>query len=307
MLTTGTKLLFGFALAALVAAWVYGLSTGGDPVGVISAGMKGGVGERLGYTVLGSVALLCAFLGTVVAAFRDADPEAQAAVVGTEVPPATPPAGASAWPVIGAFGVVLAAIGLVVGAPLFLAGVAIVAITLVEWMVQAWADRATGDPEVNRTLRNRVMMPIEIPAIAVLGIGAIVLAVSRVFIALSAIGATVAAIAVASLIMVVASLLAIRPRVGANLVATLAVLGGLALAVGGVVGAVAGPHELEEHHEGEVTDDGGAGEVQPEDEGTGGGRTDTDESDHQGNEPVGGGEEEEGGLGVPSDTVVVLR
>ncbi|HEX8581219.1 MAG TPA: hypothetical protein VF640_02770 [Acidimicrobiales bacterium] len=279
MLTTGTKLLFGLAMAALVAAWVYGLSTGGDPVGVLSAGIKGGVGERLGYTILGSVALLAGFLGCVVAAFRDADPEAQAAVVGVEVPPATPPAGASAWPVVGAFGVLLAAIGLVVGAPLFLAGVGVVAITLIEWMVQAWADRATGDPEVNRTLRNRVMMPIEIPAIAVLAIGALVLGVSRVFIALSAVGATVAAIAVASMILLVASLLAVRPRVGANLVAALAVGGGLAVAVGGIVGAAVGPHEVD-HHEGEVTDDGGAGEVQPEDE---------------------------GGLGVPSGTVVVLH
>ncbi len=37
MLTTGSKLFFGVAAAALVGAWIYGLSTGGDPVGVLSA------------------------------------------------------------------------------------------------------------------------------------------------------------------------------------------------------------------------------------------------------------------------------
>jgi hypothetical protein len=304
MITTGSKFFFGLALAALLAAWVYGLSTGGDPVGVVAAGAKGAVGEHLGYTILASVAVLSAFLGCVVVAFRDADPEAQAAVVGTEVPPATPPASASAWPAVGAFGLVLAAIGLVVGSPLFLAGLGVVAIVLIEWMVQAWADRATGDPEVNRALRNRVMMPIEIPATAVICIGLLVLGVSRVLLALPAVGATVVAIAVASLILLAASLLAVRPRVGANLVATLAVVGGLAVAVGGIVGAAVGPHEVEEH-EGEVVDDGGAGETQPEDEGTGGDRTPADESDQQGDQPAGG--DDEGGLGVPSETVVVIR
>jgi hypothetical protein len=241
----------------------------------------------------------------VVAAFRDADPEAQAAVVGTEVPPATPPTSNSAWPVAGAFGVVLAAIGLVVGAPLFLAGVVIVGIVAVEWMVLAWADRATGDPDVNRALRNRVMFPIEIPAIAVIGIGLVVLGVSRVFIALPKTGATVVAIVVASLVLAVGTLLASRPRVSANLVAVLVVLGGLAVAVGGVVGAVAGPAELEHHdeNEGDVDDDGGAGDVQPPDEGTGGDRTPTEDDPQQGDEP----QEDEGGLGVPSETTVVLR
>lgn len=279
MFTTGAKLFFGVAAAALLAAWVYGLSTGGDPVGVLSAGMKGGVGERFGYTVLATLAVAAGFLGCVVAAFRDADPEAQAAVVGMDVPPATPPTSASGWPVLGAFGLVLAAIGLVVGAPLFIAGVVVLGIVLVEWMVQAWADRATGDPEVNRTVRNRVMFPIEIPVIAVLAIGLVVLGVSRVFIALPDYGATTTAIVVATIVMIVGTTLAMRPRVGPNLLAVLAVVGGLALAVGGIVGAAVGPHPLEEHHEGGVEDDGGVGEVQPEDEGVGGDRTPADETD----------------------------
>lgn len=302
MFTTGSKLFFGVAAAALVAAWVYGLSTGGDPVGVLSGGMKGGVGERLGYTVLASLAGLSGFLGCVVAAFRDADPEAQAAVVGADLPPAAPPTSSSAWPAVGAFGALLAAVGLVVGAPLFVAGVVVTGIVVVEWMVQAWADRATGDPEVNRTLRNRVMFPIEIPAIAVIGIGLLVLGVSRVLIALPAAGATIVAIVVASLILAIAALLSARPRVSANLVALLAVLGGLAVVAGGVIGAVVGPAELD-HHEGEVHDDGGAGDVQPEDEGTGGDRTPTDPDPQEGDQP----QEDESGLGVPSETRVVLR
>ena len=33
----------------------------------------------------------------------------------------------------------------------------------IEWTMQAWSDRATGDPAVNREIRNRVMLPIEVP------------------------------------------------------------------------------------------------------------------------------------------------
>ena len=37
--------------------------------------------------------------------------------------------------------------------------VGLLAVVVVEWTVQVWADRATGDPEVNRAIRNRLMYP----------------------------------------------------------------------------------------------------------------------------------------------------
>ena len=79
-------------------------------------------------------------------------------------------------------------IGLAVGPIMFTIGMVGLAICLVEWAVRSWSDRATGDPEVNRSIRNRFMQPVEIPALAVIGIAGMVLAVSRILLALPKIG-----------------------------------------------------------------------------------------------------------------------
>ena len=50
------------------------------------------------------------------------------------------------------------------------AGVIVGIVVLLEWMVSAWSERATGDPEVNRRIRNRVMNPIEIPLFGAIGV-----------------------------------------------------------------------------------------------------------------------------------------
>ena len=70
----------------------------------------------------------------------------------------------------------------------FVLGLLGLTICLVEWSARAWADRATGDAEVNRSIRDRLMHPVETPIAAVLGIGLIVLAVSRILLALPKIG-----------------------------------------------------------------------------------------------------------------------
>ena len=56
----------------------------------------------------------------------------------------------------GAFGAGLVVLGLVISNVLFMVGCFLLVGVLVEWMVLAWSDRATGDPEVNRRLRRRM-------------------------------------------------------------------------------------------------------------------------------------------------------
>ena len=55
-----------------------------------------------------------------------------------------------------------------------------IAVVIVEWTVKVWADRRTGDPEVNRSIRNRMMAPVEIPGVALLIIAFVILGLSRV-------------------------------------------------------------------------------------------------------------------------------
>ena len=60
------------------AALVYGYTTGGNHVGPISLGWKGGVGDHIGYGVLVGLATVSLTVSLVLVSFRDADAAAQA-------------------------------------------------------------------------------------------------------------------------------------------------------------------------------------------------------------------------------------
>ena len=116
-----------------------------------------------------SIAVVATFLGLITVAIRDADPRRWPSwPAPRRRPAAVPPAHLAYWPVLGAFGVSMVVLGLVISNVLFIAGFILLLAVLVEWMVLAWSDRATGDPETNRLVRNRLMGPYEVPLAGVL-------------------------------------------------------------------------------------------------------------------------------------------
>jgi hypothetical protein len=250
MITTGSKWYFGFGFLALVFAAAYGWTTGGNGLGPLSLGYKGGVGDHFGYGLLMAAAAISFFLGVVVTATRDAEAEAAAQVAGTETVPAVIPAGTSYWPPIAAFGVVLLVIGLVSEAVLVVFGLILMGIALVEWTVQAWADRATGDPETNRRIRNKLMNPIEFPLAGALALGVIAISLSRVFLTFSADQTVLAGVVVTALIVIGAFWVASRPHLSSNVVVGLVVAGAVAIIAIGVAGAVSGPRDVHEEEGG---------------------------------------------------------
>ena len=112
---------------------------------------------------------------------------------------------------------------------MFVFGLIVLGIVLVEWTVQAWADRATGDPETNRRIRNRVMNPIEFPAVAALALGVIAIAFSRVFLTFSADVTVWVGVGLTALIVGGAFLVASRPRISSNVVIGLLVVAAVAI------------------------------------------------------------------------------
>lgn len=256
MVTTASKLLFPAAFVALVASWIYGLGTDGQILGVLFLGLKGSVGEVAGYTILQFVAGALLALGVAASVLRDADPEAQAAAARLEaLPPAVAPAGVTYWPVLGALGMTVAAVGLVASPVLFVIGLIGVGLVLLEWMVSAWSERATGDASVNRQIRNRLMFPIEIPVLGALAVLTLVVSISRVFLAVSRTSSSVVAIVVACLVLGLGFLVAYRPRLGKDAIAALlVVVAGLVIA-GGVIGAASGSREFEPHETERGTDE----------------------------------------------------
>lgn len=257
MITTGSKFFYGLAALLALAAVVYGYASGGGGLGPFSVGSKGGVGEHLGYGILLAAAVASLFAGFCTTAFRDADPEPTAGL-GAETVPAATPASSSFWPVVGAFGVVLTVVGVVLNNVFFVAGLIALGAVAIEWTMQAWAERATGDPAVNREIRNRVMLPMEVPVAGVLAIGVVVVGYSRVFLAVSKLGAVWIALAFAATIFFIGTILSLRPRIRSDLVAGVVAAAAVVTIGLGIVGAVAGEREFEHH--GESTDEGAGSE-----------------------------------------------
>jgi len=266
MITTASKFLYGLALAAFVAAYTYGVATGSGPVstetdfglptlnldrfvGPLILGYKGGVGDHLGYTILMAVAVISLVLAVATSILRDADPAAQSKALGVEkigLPVRVSP---TMWPIVGAFSMALLVVGLAVSPPLFIAGIIGLVVVAFEWTITAWTDRATGDLEVNRTVRQRFMLPVEVPALGALAIAGVVLLLSRVLLAVPQVGSAVVATVVGSLIFFVACAVAWGPLNIRSVGVGALVLGGAALLVAGIAAGVAGPRDIEEHHE----------------------------------------------------------
>ncbi len=259
MFTTGSKWFFGLGLVSLVLAAAYGWSTGGNGLGPITMGYKGGVGDHFGYTLLMSVSAAAMLLGLVAIATRDAAPSALAELAGTEVAPTLrAPDRAAYWPIVGAFGALLVVLGLVISNVLFVIGLLLLLAVTLEWMVLAWSDGATGDPETNRMARSRLMGPYEVPIAGLLIAGGGVVAFSRILLTSSEFGAVGVATALGIGILLVGALVAAKPRVSPNVVAAVLALCAVAVVAGGVVSAARGERVIEQHER-----QSGAGGLRP--------------------------------------------
>jgi hypothetical protein len=254
MFNWGSKYLFAISLTSLIAALAYGVITGGSPVGVVSAGYKGGVGDHLGYIMLVFAATTSLVLGSISVITRDGDAEELARLAGTDVvPPVTQPADPAYWGLLTAFGVASMIIGAARSRIFLYLGFAVFFVLLVQWLIHAWSDRATGDPEVNRVIRHRVLGPIEVPLMGTLGIAVVVLGVSRVFLAAPSKVWSTTIGAIITVLVFGAAVLLSKIEVKRSVMNGIVILGAVAVLAGGIVGAAVGErdfhHGADEHSE----------------------------------------------------------
>ena len=231
MFTTGSKFFFGSAgLFGLIAT-------------VYLVGSRSG-GEFAGYWTLMSAFFALAFLGSLVVAARDANPNPsqQEAWMATETSGVSvvPRVSQSAWPMVGAISVLVIAIGLVMDRRVFLLGVALAVAATLEWAMQSWADRASDDPAFNSTLRHKIMRPFEVPVFGLIAGAFVVLGFSRVVLAASERGSVVIFGIVAAAVFFGFVLVSYFPKIGRSLIPALVVLGAAGVLTAGIVGAVQG-------------------------------------------------------------------
>lgn len=260
MFTTGSKWFFGLGAVSFVLAAAYGWSTGGNRLGPLTAGYWGGVGDHLGYTLLVSVGLAATFLGITSLVTRDASPTALAEMAGTEeAPPAVAPAHLSYWPIVGAFAAGLVVLGLAISNVLFVAGCFLLVAVVVEWMVLAWSDRATGDPDTNRLVRRRMMAPFEVPLAGFIVVAVAVIAFSRLLLTSSSLGAVWVATGLGVGILAIGALIAAKPKLSPNVVAAVLTVSALGIVTAGVVSAARGERVIEHHEDEHGGEEGGTG------------------------------------------------
>lgn len=263
MLTRGFKLYAGFGLAAGISALAYGVVSGDTSgpnylqvvdrsslKGVISLGWQGGVGEHLGYVLFFFVFLVSLFLALMMAAFSDSDPIALAEISDEgETPPAQASTAPSYWPIVLAFGLGLAVVGLATNPAIMVIGLVFAGIAGLEWAISAWSDRASSDPQVNKAVRNRLLWPVEVPVVGAAGVAVLVVGVWRVLIAVSEFSALWVATGITAFIFVVAVIIASAPKIGKSVVVAMVMVTALGVIAAGIVATAAGSrdfHDLSE-------------------------------------------------------------
>ncbi len=264
MFTTAFRFFAALAVAAIGAAAISAIGSDTEQgwmdrlVGPITVGWKGGVGDHLAYTVLLTLGFVAAALAVLHIAFRDADPEAEAQVAHTDSVPLTrAPTGANFLPLVAAFAVGIVLIGLITNKVVVIAGLALLVIVIGTWALRAWAERATGDDEVNRELYERFIEPFRIPVLSILCIGLVALGLSRVLLAVTETAAVVVFIVVGSIFLFGAVLLAARPAISKNTITITLFVGALIVIGIGTVAAVVGQRDFEHHQEQEGITPGG--------------------------------------------------
>jgi hypothetical protein len=162
----------------------------------------------------------------------------------------------SMWPVATAVGIGLLAVGAVTKPIVFKIAIVVVLASLVEWLVQAWSERASSDPAYNASLRKRIIHPLEIPLLGAIGIGVIVYSFSRIMLFLSKSDGPYAFILVGVVIVVFAFTFASRPTLKKSVIVGMCTIGALGVVSTGAVMAISGQREIPKHPT--TADDDGA-------------------------------------------------
>ncbi len=232
MFTTGSKLLIGSALAATIAAVLYGVTLDGSmgTIGLVAA----------------AVALW--FLVGVNAVVRDGnvldtdDATVAASAAAHRMP------GNSVWPLAMAVGAVLVTVGLVTQQTVVVIGFVLFGAAGAEWLVQAWSEASSSDAAYNEDVRERVLQPLEFPILGAAVVGILVYAFSRVMLWLSKEGTVVLFSVAAAIILAIAAIIALRPSVRTGAIGGVLAIGAILVIGGGVAAGIDGSRDIH-HHE----------------------------------------------------------
>ena len=231
MFTPGSKYFIGLTGISLVSAVLYVVLINPSDMGA--------------YALFGLM-----LSGGLIAGFSfftrdgDADTAADAVEAASYAP------GNSFWPLVFALGIAVILLGLATHPIVFVLGIAVLVGGGVEWAVQSWAERASGDGTYNGYVRHRAIGALDYPGLAAVALGVIAYFFSRIMLTASKSGAAVLFIIVAAAVLVIGFAFALKPSLRGKATALIVTVGVLALAVAGIASALSGERpELAEYAE----------------------------------------------------------
>jgi len=234
MFTTGSKMFLGATALSVVATIVFSASEGG------AVGLMGTVG-------LITAVVIFAFLAGINLFTRDGNtPSMQQGVEHTSSA-AQPPVGRSMWPLGAAVGIGGLVIGAISKPVVFKVSVVVLLAAIVEWMVQAWSERASADVKYNANVRSRMLNSLEFPILATVGAGAVVYSFSRVMLSANPNAGLWIFVVIGALIVTGGFLFAGPRLTSRRTIAAICTVGAVALMGVGVASAISGQRTIHPH------------------------------------------------------------
>jgi len=236
MFTTGSKLFLGATAVSTIGAIVWAASTGG------AAGVMGTVG-------LTSVALVFALLTGLNFLTRDGNVAGNTPDPDRTTAAGQPAVGNSMWPLVAGVGAAGIVIGTVSRPVVFKVAVVVLLAALVEWLVQGFSERASGDPAYNDGIRKRLLHPLEFPILGAFIAAAVIYGFSRVMLSASKDAGKIIFIFLGALVLFAGFVIAARRGMAKGTALGIGVIGGVALLSVGVVSAIDGQRTITPHPE----------------------------------------------------------
>lgn len=233
MFTTGSKLLLGSTVAALIGTLVYG---------ILAGGIMGTVGLVSATAALGGLSAINIFVRDANVAADEIDSFSGAAASADRP-------GSSMWPLAIGLAAATITLGLVTYTAIFMLGMILLIAGIAEWMLQGWAEGASTDAEHNREVRGKLAYTAEMPAAAAIGLGIVIYAFSRVMLGVPSKTSTIVAFSVvATVVLIAGAIIGSNRRVSAPTMTGIFAVAGVVLISGGAVAGLNGEREIEEHH-----------------------------------------------------------
>ena len=224
MFTTGSKYFIGLTALSVVATVLYLFLVNPSDLGALAL-----IGLITSAATLASVSLFT----------NDSDTE----TVEQAVDASAGATSSSFWPIVVALGAAMVLLGLATEPVVYVLGIAVLVGGGVEWMVQAWAERASADPSYNSNVRAKVLGGIEYPGLSAVLTIVVAFLFSRIFLAISKDAATIFFMVIAAVIFALGFVFASRTDLRKKAVSVVLPVSIALLAIAGVVSALSGERQ----------------------------------------------------------------